>query len=227
MMQATSSSKTPSEAINSATLSHFSTTSTVSLLVRVDEQQMTAHGIHLMKDSDFFVAALEKDWKESGTRTIKLPEETAASMAHYLSYQYGGKLFTEDIKSVPGAEIQSCFELLAILYVCGERFLNLKLQHAVLTEILRLSAIPDKHGKHWYPSAQSVNIMYRGTTEMSPSRRLLVDLHVASGERAWISYGGPEDFTLDMVNAVQDKLQEFRGRHKDTKVKDLKIEKYC
>lgn len=215
-----SSIKTPNEAINAALLSHFSENGTVTLLVGEDEQKMIAHSIHLTQDSEFFAAALKKEWAEGQTRIIKLPEEDTASMAHYLSYLYGGKLSTEDIKSVTGKEIYPCFDLLTCLYVCGERFLNRKIQHAVLAEILRLSSLPDKHGVQWCPAAESANIMYRGTPEDSPGRRLLVDLYVVKGERS--IPGGDDGFSADVVKVLFDKVRTLK-----LKVKDLKIEKYC
>lgn len=213
------SSKTPNEAINAALLSHFSAYGVLTLLVGEDEQKMIAHSMHLTQDSEFFAAALKIEWEEGQTRIIKLPEESTATMAHYLSYLYGRILSTEDIKCVNGKDIYPCFDLLASLYVCGERFLNRKIQHAVLAEILRLSSISDKNGVQWCPSTESANIIYAGTPEDSPGRRLLIDLYVVKGDRS--IPGGDSRFSADVVKVLFDKVHTLK-----LKVKDLKVEKY-
>lgn len=180
--------KTPDEAIDSALSSQFSPENTVTLLVGPNEQKMIAYGSQLTHESEFFKAALKKEWAEGQTRIIKLPEESPAVMAHYLSYLYSGKMFTEDIKSVPGASIGQCFDLLASLYVACERFLNTKAQATILAEILRLACTEDEDDMQWTPAAKSVAIIYGGTPDGSPARRLLVDLHVACGESYWMSF---------------------------------------
>ena len=179
------SNKTPNEAIDSAHSSHFSPESYVTLLVGSNEQKMIAYGSHLARDSDFFAAAMKKEWVEGQTRTIKLPEECPAIMAHYLSYLYSGKLFTEDIKSVPGEEILPCFQLLASLCVACERFLNTELQFKILAEIRRLYFTPDRDAKYWYPTPEAIAIIYDGTPGGSQCRRLLVEMHVGSSELSW------------------------------------------
>jgi hypothetical protein len=205
----TASNKTPTEAIDSALSCHFTPDSYVTLLVGSDEHKMIAYSRQLTQDSDFFVAAMKKEWAEGQTRTIKLPEESPATMAHYLSYLYSGKLFTEDIKSVPGKEILPCFELLASLYVACERLLNSKLQCIILDEIKRLNFIPDENNTHWYPTAEIVAIIYNGTPESSPGRDFLVDLYVASPDLTWLSCQKSKsfvtEFVIDAMQAMHDK----------------------
>jgi hypothetical protein len=183
---------------------------------------MIAYGNQLTRDSEFFAAAMKKEWAEGQTRTIVLPEEKPDVAAHYLSYLYSGRLFTEDIKSVPGKAIIPCFELLASLYVSCERYLNSKFQSAITTEVLRLTSMSDRDGKHWIPTEESVRIIYQGTPEGSPARRLLVDLHVASGDRAWLSYTSDTiaSFGGDVIDAMQDKIERLHLRVEDLKVKD-------
>lgn len=216
----TSKPKTPLEAIESIVSSQYSPDNTVTLLVGPKEQKMIAHGSQLTHKSEFFKAAMKKEWAEGQTRTIKLPEEKPDVAAHYLSYLYSGKLFTEDIKSVPGEAIMPCFELLASLYVSCERYLNKRLQVAIITEILRLASTNDKEGKHWIPTEESVRIIYHGTPEGSPARRLLVDLHIAYGEKGWFFYKSLNAFQSDMLVDMHIKVQRLHLRVQDLKVKD-------
>jgi hypothetical protein len=203
--------KTLSEALDSALSCHFSPDSTVTLLVGPNEQKMIAYGSQLTQDSHFFAAALKKEWTEGQTRTIKLPEECPATMAHYLAYSYGGKLFTEDIKSgslrKDESHIETCFQMLVSLYVCGEHFLNHRIQQSVVKEILRIS-LSRGEGGYWYPTREEVNIMYRGTPEGSPGRRLMVDLQVLMGAKDELTHDLEVAFIIDVAKALHDKLKE-------------------
>lgn len=136
------SKKTPAEAMASASFAEFSFEGAVTLLVGRSEQKMLAYSSHLIRDSQFFAAAMKKEWVEGQTRTIKLPEEDRATIAHYLSCLYTGKIFTEDITATVGDGIESCFQLLSSLYVCGERFIDPKFQNLVLNKSYASLACP-------------------------------------------------------------------------------------
>jgi hypothetical protein len=202
----TSSKKTLGEAIDTISASQFSVSGTVTLLVGDDEQKMIAHGEHLARDSEYFAAAMKKEWVEGQTRTIRLTEECPDAMAHYLSFVYTGKLFTEDVDTVDGERTKPCYLLLVSLYVCGERFLNRRLQSAVVEQILRLTSMPDKDGKEWYPTGESVNIVYNGTPEGSPGRCLMVDLHVVMGATQWLDNELHIDFVTDVARALYERV---------------------
>lgn len=197
---------TPDEAIKFNLFSHFSAESAVTLLVGPDEQNMVAHSSQLTRDSKFFAAALDKQWKEGQTRTIKLPEENTSTMAHYLAFLYSDKLSTEDIIFVPGEQIKQCYCLLAHLYVSGERFLNRHIQVAVLKEIHRLTLSADPKRNCWYPTGEEVNIIYRGTPEGSPARRLFVDLHVNMGAEEWMDCDLEAQFAIDVAKSFFSKI---------------------
>lgn len=71
----------------------------VTLLIGPDEHKFVVHESCITRNSDFFTAAMKKEWTEGQTRIIKLPEETnLETFAHYLNLAYHGKLPTEDIK---------------------------------------------------------------------------------------------------------------------------------
>jgi hypothetical protein len=72
----------------------------------------------------------------------------------------------------------------------------------------------------WTPAAKSVAIIYGGTPDGSPARRLLVDLHVACGESYWMSFTKTKDFQRDVVYDIQDKVQRLNLRMEDLKAKD-------
>jgi hypothetical protein len=151
---------------------------------------MIVHAPKLTRDSSYFEAAMKNQWVEGQTRTISLPEESPATIAHYLSYSYSGKLFAEDIRFASlrkhESHIEPCFQMLVSLYVCGERFLNRRIQE--------------------------VNIMYRGTPEGSPGRRLLVDLQVFMGLKEELDYDLEVAFIVDVAKALHDKLYAVESK---------------
>jgi hypothetical protein len=115
-----SSNKSPSEALDAISAAKFSADGMVTLLVGKNEQTMIAQGDYPTRDSEFFAAAMKKEWQEGQKRTIKLPEECPTTMVHYLSFVYTGNLFAEEIATMDGNQILPCYEMLANLYVCGE-----------------------------------------------------------------------------------------------------------
>jgi hypothetical protein len=217
----TSSNKSPSEALDAISVAQFSADGMVTLLVGKNEQTTIAQGDYLTRDSEFFAAAMKKEWQEGQKRTIKLPEECPATMAHYLSFMHSGKLFAEEIATMDGNQILPCYEMLASLYVCGERFLNRPLQSAIIKQSLRLFTIAEKNQTFWAPTDYSVNIIYRGTPEGSPDRRLLVDLQVVMGHKGWLDRKLDLEFVTDVAKAYCDKVESLPWRKKA-----LEAEKY-
>lgn len=165
---------------------------------------MLAHGHFLSRDSEFFTSALKKKWAEGLMRTFKLPEASSVVMAHYLTFAYEAKLPTAHHASA-GEHLAAddVYPLLATLYVYGEQFLNRPLHHSVLSEMVRLIQLEDADS-FWIPAADSVNITYRGTTEHSPARRFLVDVHFLLGNEAWLSLECEPQFLLDVLKAFYE-----------------------
>jgi hypothetical protein len=210
-----SSDTNSSEAIGAVSASQFHAENTVTLLVGADEEQMIAYGDYLAQDSEFFAAALKKEWAEGQTRIIKLPEESSDIMAYYLSFVYRGKVFAEDITTVERDQIRPCYALLASFYVCGERYLNRRLQFAIIKQILRLATITDSDGTCWYPNRHAVKIVYSGTPEGSPGRRFLVDVYVLNGHRIRMNHDFEVEFLVDLAKALYDKTEGLTFREQD------------
>jgi len=72
----------------------------VTLLVGPDEQKLVVHESCITRNSDFFKAAMKKEWTEGQTRTVKLPEERLDTFITYLNYAYRETLPTENIKNL-------------------------------------------------------------------------------------------------------------------------------
>lgn len=123
--------------IPTALTSDFNTNNTVTLLVGPKQHSMTANGPYLRRRSDFFAAALKKQWNEGRSRIVVLPEVSPEMMAHYLAHVYSAVLpihlfnrYSLDARAVSG------YELLAELYVLGERMLDSSIRKSVVKHMV-------------------------------------------------------------------------------------------
>jgi hypothetical protein len=184
--------------------------SLVILLVSPKEEKLVVYETYLARDSAFFKAALKKHWTEGQTRIIKLPEESSEPMQHYISYLYGGKLPTHyQVDGSPYTADCNLSELLAQLYVLGERLLNAKYQDTIIHEIFRLSKIAYGPQKvTYYLGTPFVNVVYQGTTSQSPARRMIVDVAVYHDSKAWLNKGRDAGFFFDLSKALFQKMMD-------------------
>lgn len=183
----------------------------VTLLVGANEHAILTHGNYLARKSDFFKAALKKEWKEGQPRTIKLPDECPQLMSHYLNYTYSQVLptsiFVRDFTGTFGEESADFYELLAELYVLGERMLDDAVRTAVTKKIVRLTTLVCRDSRYHYPSKEAANIIYRGTTEGSPARRLMVDVHVRFGTHKWLTADYEGALLCDVAQQLYQKME--------------------
>lgn len=125
--------------------------------------------------TSFFKAALKREWGPD--RAIRIPEETPLLMGYYVEHLYGGPLLTHKLSSGPKVldPDQSSYELLATLYVLGERMLDSYYRNKIILEFLRLL----RHGYNdSWPGSKAIRTIYQGTTAGSPARRLMTDFAV-------------------------------------------------
>lgn len=208
-----------------ATPYNFSPDDAVTLIVGVEQKRMLVHSTYLTRDSDFFKAALKKEWSEGETRMIKLPEEDPELMAHYLTFVYHYKLPFKGVAPKDRGDYTARWWALVDLYVYGERFLHRPIQNAVIKEILRLTRLKDSNGGQWFPCRRLVDRMYRGTPDGSPGRRLMVDLHIIKGDKSWLHDNSEPQFTTDLTKAFYD-MMELHDNFGDFREKELKAKDY-
>ena len=194
----------------SATAFDFNVRDLVTLVVGEEQQQMIVHGTYLVRDSEFFAAAMRKEWPEGKPRRVELPDESPDTIGYYLTYVYGRRLPTTEIEYMPRVKTTQVnkephfglvFTLLARLYVCGERLLNWAVRRAVVAEMIRLTLIEDEDGHTWGLSSEDVNIIYQGTPKGSPARRVVVDMHVKRTPAIGLDDDSHPAFVRDVANS--------------------------
>ena len=88
------------------------------VLVGSEEKLFQVHEDVLRSNSEFFAAALKKEWTEGQTRVVKLPEESEHHFCRYVQYLYSGTIACQ------GTNIATEFMVLAWMYVFGEQVLD-------------------------------------------------------------------------------------------------------
>jgi hypothetical protein len=216
------------EDVQVATSYDFSAGDAVTLIVGPEQKHMLVHGTYLTRGSDFFKAALKKEWVEGETRVIKLPEEDPETMAHYMTFVYCNKLPFDGIQPRKKEHFALRWSILIDLYVYGERFPCQVIQDAAVKEILRLTRVTCSNGSLWFPIGTNVEKVYGGTPEGSPLRRLMVDMHVIRGCKEWLgtpdAYANPR-FLMDVVQAFYDRMSNYKA-FGEFRFKELDDERY-
>jgi hypothetical protein len=213
------------EDVQVATSYDFSPDDAVTLIVGLGQKRMLVHSAYLTRDSDFFKAALKKEWVEGETRVIKLPEEDPERMAHYMTYVYHKKLPLDESKPSKREHYDARWPILIALYVCGEHFLNRTIQDAAIKEIIRVTRIRSHTHSRWFPTHENVKTVYRETPEGSPIRRLMVDLHILHGSKDWLSADAHAEFLMDMTKSLYDMVHIYNALSL-LKGKDVQVENY-
>lgn len=179
------------------TASTYDKHDTITLVVGPEKHEMMAFESYL-SDSDFFQAALKKEWTEGQTRTIKLPEEKPEVVAQYLDFVFAKGLPTRSTKD--DCRTGAVYEVLGELYGLGERLLDSRLRNAIIDEFVRFTKVGGY--PHCYPQADAINSIYECTTDGSPARRLLVFWFITNGKEDWVTDSLHYDFLRDLAMAA-------------------------
>jgi hypothetical protein len=157
----------------------------VNLHVGPSKHAIIAHGGFISRNYEFLKAVLKKEWSESQTQIVKLPNNCRSAVTNYLRYTYCKRILTntldENCTDILIIMFKKEYETLAELYVLGERLFDHCVRVAVVREIIRLIRSKDKDMESCIPTKEAVNIIYCGTTAGSPARRLMVDIRLVHG----------------------------------------------
>lgn len=148
-------------------------------------------------------------------RTICLPDDDPGAFELYMSFLYSRTL--PILATTPGpaqkdSTISSSsswepesdgYHTLAYAYVLGDRLLDTRFKNAIVDAYV-LYARGAQPAKRYYPSNEEIRILYEGTREDAPIRKLLVDIWTVRGRSEWIESDGdlPREFLADVTKGL-------------------------
>ncbi len=181
----------------------------IQVLVGKDGKETKFH-VHqnlLINRSAFFKNALSNGWKEAEDRLVKLPEDKPETFKIYIHFTYTGHLAVIAEPDPKGRDRSKEHPLLADLYVLAEKLQDINCKNAIMRAMFHTCRPKGVQGNT--PSAKICCIIYEGTPEGSPMRKLLVDLYTYIATKAWIMSASkgkwPEDFMYELLINVLDK----------------------
>jgi len=192
----------------------------VTLLIGPEEEEFIVHESCITRNSDFFKAAMRKEWIEGQARIIRLPEETRIeSFVIYLNFAYHEQLPSRGIMAfVDDVPLREGYIRLAEIYVIGERMLDKLVRNAVTQELLRLTTLESPNGSRTFLGSSNIAMLYNGTSTGSPMRRMIVDFYATYGSADWPYKSQHHEFLEDLAKRLQEQIlaqeevRDFRTR---------------
>jgi hypothetical protein len=177
---------------------HFDKGEAVTLIVGEEKQEMLVHACHISKNSEFFRTALRREWLEGQTRTITLPVDDPKTVTHYLNFTYSGELPSEPLETgCQETRIRCTHENLANLYSLGVRLLDNAVRNAATKRFLQIHEIAED-----FPDQHSIDIIYQGTSEEDPARRLMVHMYLSRAGSGTLKREADPGFLFDVAQAL-------------------------
>jgi hypothetical protein len=188
------------------------------------------HQAVLVRSSEYFKRVLKHEWASlrSDPDTIDMgPTHTASDVKTYCNWLYSGTIPTRDFDDEDGAKSDYIFIDLASpphpflhpeltpqqasAYAFGEQIMDQSYKRCVLETLAGVQiGAPD------YPCAEAFVIVYDGTPEGSPARRMLVDMYAygAVDSKCWGSAfeALPREALVDVLRAMVKVRRENMGR---------------
>ncbi|KAF2657784.1 hypothetical protein K491DRAFT_578276, partial [Lophiostoma macrostomum CBS 122681] len=171
-----------------------------------DQERFDVHEALLSSRSRFSRNALSGRWKEAEDRVVKLPEDDPALFATYIHVLYSG-----DIPCVSDSDAIGAKESLMLchLYMLAEKLDDVQTKNTVVEAILSYCTKPQTDGNIYYMGGEPVSVIYSGTPENSPARRLMTDLYAYRGDQGCMKHcpkdGWPPEFLYDLTVSLMAK----------------------
>ena len=163
------------------------------------------HADLLCAHSEFFAAALNKDWKETDERSVELAEDSVEAFELWASYLYGTLLSESEDQTwdTLGTHLakheQACTQhhsLLLDAYILGDKMGDFDFTDCMIDELVLFSK-----DASWYPAVYALKI-FENTTETCPLRKFLVDMYTFTAHKDWLDYDVPNEVWADVAKAL-------------------------
>ncbi|KAL9063884.1 MAG: hypothetical protein Q9157_008048 [Trypethelium eluteriae] len=170
-------------------------------------KEFYVHEDLLRSCSPYFDAALGKDWKEAGTRTISLSCDDPEAFQIYTQWLYSGKVWsasrTHDAR--PLSELLRMADernLLAKAYCLGDKFLDDLFKDCIIDAILECFKVKDENKKVYLFGKRQVDFIWANTTCNAPIRRLILEQYAYRGRVSWDYDIHCKEFLVDLLREM-------------------------
>lgn len=182
-------------------------------------QDFVAHESFLTSRSEFFRLALKKEWKEAESRLVKLPDDDPYIFAIYLNVVYTGHVNTvrmpqEEVKALDEhtfrVHLANEYRDLLHLYILAEKLQDIEAKNAAITAVVEVAQVTSGEGTWMAPGLSVADIVYEGTPEGSPLRRLLIELFSGLPVSYILCEVHKREYHTDFIKDIAAKLDDNR-----------------
>ena len=181
------------------------------------EKNFFVHEEVIRASSAFLKAALSKEWKDCGERSLKLPEADENAFKAYVQWLYTGRVLDVSLDEIEGPhDHEPNFFALAKLYVFGEQILDTTFQDYIVDAIVDAIKEPGQQRVR-VPIHPIIDLIWPNTSRGSPARRAIVD--------TWARFAAPQsltpevesnhEFIFDLSYALLQNRDEDESVHSD------------
>ncbi|KAH8174169.1 BTB/POZ domain-containing protein [Sarocladium implicatum] len=179
------------------------------VIVGAEEVRFTVHESVICGASNFFKAAMGRNWGGSTTRQVRLKSVEPDTFHTYVNWLY---LKTLPVRTdSPGALGNVEYVELAKAYAMGEEILDERFKNAVLDGFQEKRSTRASDGKRWFPIGPAIRHVYDKTGVTSKARILLVDLYTMHGSGNWIEQWPVEDLPWEFLRDLSIALLNRRA----------------
>lgn len=141
------------------------------------QQDFLLHEGIICAPSDFLRRAMDGNWMAKKEHLIKLPLDDPEVFAAYVNLVYTNNISMSGSAQTTTLQIAGDeHSRLCKLYILGEKLQDTAARNAAVVAILEVTHKQDMNGNRYVPNVALVNTLYKGTTEGSLGRRLMVGL---------------------------------------------------
>ena len=165
----------------------------MTVLVGNTQKTFSVHEDLICARSKFFRNALQGTWTEAQDKIVKLPEDEEKTFELYLELLYTGDLPILCNKSPQATR-------LAKVYVLAEKIVDIESKNTIVQAILARAA-----ESKYPPCTTAVRLIYEGTPDSCPARRLFLDLWLEKETPTWFDKDFedlPKDFLVELARGL-------------------------
>ncbi|KAJ4321862.1 hypothetical protein N0V94_002695 [Neodidymelliopsis sp. IMI 364377] len=207
--------------VKQSSASHYVNSPFIRVLVGKDPEVhgYFVHGDLICARSDFFAKAMNDRWKEAKDRTVPLPDDESEIFSLYLRLLYASNitptishhadcLQTNELPVKPSGSgvdnkdaTHDAYTSLSKLYVLAEKLIDNTTKELVLAAISAHAREMLSQDLICIPPIESIQMIYEGTPEGSPVRRLITQIFTDNG--------CPSSLTTEADDIPKDFLYEL------------------